>query len=41
VRALPFGAPPRVAASLVMLRHNVIGASQYRRLPVGLALPEK
>jgi hypothetical protein len=39
VRALRFGQPPRVGASLAMLRHNVIDASQHRQLPIEMALP--
>jgi hypothetical protein len=39
VRGLRFGQPPRAGASLVMLRHNAIGASQHRQLPIEIALP--
>jgi hypothetical protein len=41
VRGLRFGRPPQVGASLAMLRHNVIGTSQHRQLPIAMALPGK
>jgi hypothetical protein len=41
VRALRFGQPPRAGASLAMLRHNAIGTSQHRQLPIEMALPGK
>jgi hypothetical protein len=41
VRGLRFGQPPQVGASLAMLRHNAIGTSQQRQLPIAMALPGK
>ena len=41
VRGLRFSQLPQVGASPAMLRHNAIGTSQQRQLPIAMALPGK